>query len=65
MGPRAGLYAGIKGRGAVVLLEGVRPGDVRLQHWEGREVSLGQLVAFPRPSGQSHRPEEGTAEPRG
>ena len=45
--------------------EGVGPGEVRLQYWEGREDSLGQLVAFPSLSGQSRRPEEGTAEPRG
>ena len=49
----------------MVLPEGVGLGEVRLQHWEGHEVSLGQLVAFPSLSGQSRRPEEGTAEPRG
>ena len=65
-GPRAGPHAGIKGRGALVLPEGMGPCEVRPQQWEGREVSLGQLVAFLRPSGQSHRPEkEGAAEPRG
>ena len=46
--------------------EGVGPGEVRLQYWEGREDSLGQLVAFLRPSGQSRRPDkEGAAEPGG
>ena len=65
-GTRAGPHAGIKGRGTLVLPEGVGPCEVRPQQWEGREVSLGQLVAFPRPSGQSHQPEkEGTAEPGG
>ena len=49
----------------MVLPEGVGLGEVRLQHGEGHEVSLGQLVAFPSLSGQSRRPEEGTAEPRG
>ena len=38
-------------RHGLVLPEGVRPGEVRLQLWEGIEVSLGQLVAFLRPSG--------------
>ena len=38
---------------------GCRPG-------RGREVSLRQLVTFPRPLGQSRQPEkEGAAEPRG
>ena len=65
-GPRAGPHTGIKGRGGLVLPEGVRPGEVRLQPWEGSEFSLGQLVAFLRPSEQSRRPEkEGAAEPGG
>ena len=65
-GPRAGPHTGIKGRGGLVLPEGVRPGEVRLQPWERSEFSLGQLVAFLRPSGQSLRPDkEGTAEPGG
>ena len=65
-GPRARAHAGIKGRGARVLPEGVGPSEVRLQQWEGREVSLRQLVAFPHPSGESRLPEkEGAAEPRG
>ena len=65
-GPRAGPHSGIKGRGGLVLPEGVRPGEVRLQPWEGSEVSLAQLVAFLHPSGQSRRHEkEGAAEPRG
>ena len=65
-GPGQGLTAGIKGRGGLVLPEWVGPCEVRPQQWEGHEVSLGQLVAFPCPSGQSCRPEkEGAAEPRG
>ena len=44
--------------------EGVGPGEVRLQYWEGREDSLGQLVASPCPLGQSCRLEEDAAEPR-
>ena len=65
LGPRAGPHAGIKARGARLLPEGVGLGEVRLQQWEGREVSLGQLVTFLSPSGQSGWPEnEGTAEPR-
>ena len=63
---RAGPHAGIKARGARLLPEGVGLGKVRLRQWEGREVSLGQLVTFLSPSGQSCWPEnEGAAEPRG
>ena len=63
--PGPGLSLESRGRGALVLPEGVRLADVRLQQWEGREVGLGRLVAFQLPSGQSRQPEhEGAAEPR-
>ena len=65
-GPRPGLTRESRGRRGLVLPEGVGPGDVSLQQWEGREVGLGRLVAFQLPSGQSRRLEdEGAAEPRG
>ena len=47
MGPRARPHDGIKERGALVLLEGVALDEVRLQLWEGREVSL--VVGLPTP----------------
>ena len=64
--PGPGLTPESRGRGALVLPEGVRLADVRLQQCEGREVGLGRLVAFQLPSGQSRQPEdEGAAEARG
>ena len=65
-GPGPGLRLESRGRGVLVLLEGVGLGEVRLQQWEGCEVSLGQLMTFLSPSGQSCLPEnEGAVEPRG
>lgn len=64
--PGPGLTLESRGRGALVLPEGVRLAVVRLQQWKGSEVGLGRLVAFQLPSGQSRQPEdEGAAEPRG
>ena len=65
-GPGPGLMQESRGRGFLVLPEGLGLGNVRLQQWEGREVGLGRLVAFQLPSGQSRQPEdEGAAEARG
>lgn len=33
--------------------EGVELGEIRLQQWEGHDVSLGQLVAFPLHQGRA------------
>ena len=64
--PGPGFTLESRGRGALVLPEGVRLADIRLQQCEGCEVGLGRLVAFQLLSGQSRQPEdEGAAEPRG
>ena len=64
-GPGPGPKLESKGKGFLLLPEGVGPGDVRLQQWAGHEVSLRPLVTFLLPSGQSRPPEdEGAAEPR-
>ena len=45
-GPGPGPKLESKGKGFRLLPEGVGPGNVRLQKWEGREVGRGGLVAF-------------------
>ena len=54
-GPGPGLMQESRGRGFLVLPEGVGPGNVRIQKWEGREVGRGGLVAFLLQSWQSRR----------
>ena len=51
MGPRAGTQAAIKGKQSSGSAERGGAGEVSLQQWEEREVSLGQLVTFLLPSG--------------
>ena len=64
-GPRPRTQAAIKGKQSSGSAERGGAGEVSLQQWEEREVSLGQLVTFLLPSGQRHWIEkEGAAEPR-
>ena len=48
-GPGPGLMQESRGRGFLVLPEGVGPGNVRLQKWEGREVGPGWFGGLPTP----------------
>ena len=62
-GPGPGLMQESRGRGFLVLPEGLGLGNVRLQQWEGREVGPGRFGGLPTPVRPEPPPvDEGAAE---